>query len=148
MSCRGRTSECARLLGQLFCFNYDIRVNEPLLILISGPYMTGTDGNEEAIAENLRAMEAYALPIYNKGHLAVVGEWFAWPVIRSAGGESHASPQFVEFQYPVAHRLLEKCDAVLRIPGESRGADYEMAKAKEMGKRIFMNLEEIPQIVS
>jgi hypothetical protein len=108
--------------------------------------MTGTNGEEDAIAENLRGMEQYALPIFAKGHLAVVGEWLAWPVIRQAGGETHSSPQFAEYQYPVAHRLLEKCDAVLRIPGESRGADIEMQKARDMGKIIFLNLDEIPEV--
>jgi len=108
--------------------------------------MSGTNGDEESIARNLKAMEDYALPIYQKGHLAVVGEWFAWPVIRQAGGDSHSSPQFSEYQYPVAHRLLEKCDAVLRIPGASRGADLEMEKARELGKIIFTSLDEIPNL--
>ena len=121
-------------------------MNQPLLILISGPYLSGTNGDEEAIARNLKAMEDYALPIYQKGHLAVVGEWFAWPVIRQAGGDSHSSPQFSEYQYPVAHRLLEKCDAVLRIPGASRGADLEMEKARELGKIIFSSLDEVPDL--
>lgn len=120
--------------------------SKPLLILISGPYMSGTNGDEAAIAKNLKAMENYALPIFEKGHIAVVGEWLAWPVIRQAGGKSHSSEQFSQYQYPVAHRLLEKCDAVLRIPGESRGADLEMAKAKEMGKIIFSHLDEIPTL--
>jgi len=110
--------------------------------------MTGTNGEEAAIAKNLKAMEDYALPIFEKGHLAVVGEWLAWPVIRQAGGESHSSQQFSEYQYPVAHRLLEKCDAVLRIPGESRGADLEMAKAREQGKLIFTNIEDIPDLTT
>ena len=123
-------------------------MTKPLLILISGPYMSGTNGNEEAIARNLKAMEDYALPIFQKGHIAVVGEWLAWPVIRQAGGSSHSSEQFSEYQYPVAHRLLEKCDAVLRIPGESRGADLEMGKAKDMGKIIFTNVSEIPNVNS
>ncbi len=123
-------------------------MTKPLLILISGPYMSGTNGNEEAIARNLKAMEDYALPIFQKGHIAVVGEWLAWPVIRQAGGSSHSSEQFSEYQYPVAHRLLEKCDAVLRIPGESRGADLEMDKAKDMGKIIFTNVSEIPNVNS
>jgi len=121
---------------------------KPLLILISGPYMSGTNGDEAAIALNLKAMEDFALPIFTKGHLAVVGEWLAWPVIRQAGGDSHSSEQFSEYQYPVAHRLLEKCDAVLRIPGESRGADLEMAKAKELGKIIFTSVEDIPDLTS
>jgi len=119
-------------------------MTKPLLILISGPYMSGTNGEEAAIAKNLKAMEDYALPLFEKGHLAVVGEWLAWPVIRQAGGDSHSSKEFSEYQYPVAHRLLEKCDAVLRIPGESRGADLEMDKAKEMGKLIFTGIDEIP----
>ncbi len=127
---------------------YAQRMPEPLMILISGPYMSGTNGDEAAIARNLKAMEDYALPIFERGHIAVVGEWLAWPVIRQAGGNSHSSEQFSEYQYPVAHRLLEKCDAVLRIPGESRGADIEMAKAKEMGKIIFNNFEEIPNLNS
>jgi len=108
--------------------------------------MSGTNGEEEAIAKNLKAMEDFALPVFKKGHLAVVGEWLAWPVIRQAGGESHSSEQFAEYQYPVAHRLLEKCDAVLRIPGDSRGADLEIAKARELGKMIFTNLDQIPTV--
>ena len=123
-------------------------MSKPLMILISGPYMSGTNGDEAAIARNLKAMEDFALPIFKKGHIAVVGEWLAWPVIHQAGGESHSSEQFSEYQYPVAHRLLEKCDAVLRIPGESRGADLEMGKAREMGKIIFNSFDEIPDLNS
>ena len=123
-------------------------MSKPLMILISGPYMSGTNGDEQAIARNLKAMEDYALPIFQKGHIAVVGEWLAWPVIRQAGGETHSSQQFSEYQYPVAHRLLEKCDAVLRIPGDSRGADLEMGKAREMGKIIFNDFDEIPDLNS
>ncbi len=121
-------------------------MTKPLLILISGPYMTGTGGDEAMIAKNLREMETMALPIYRKGHVAVVGEWISWPIIKSAGGMTHQSPEFKEFQYPVAHRLLEICDAVLRIPGESKGADLEMEKARQMGKSIYMSIDEIPTL--
>jgi hypothetical protein len=121
-------------------------MSKPLLILISGPYLSGTDGDEAKIRKNLEAMEAYALPLFKKGHLGMVGEWAAWPVIKSAGGDTHSSPEFTEYQYPVAHRLLEKCDAILRIPGESRGADLEMEKARQMGKIIFTDLEQVPDV--
>ena len=47
----------------------------PMLVLISGPYMTGTDGDEAKIAANLARMEAMALPVFERGHLAVVAEW-------------------------------------------------------------------------
>ena len=121
-------------------------MSQSLLILISGPYLSGTDGDEEKIQKNLDAMEAYALPLFQKGHLGMVGEWAAWPVIKSSGGSSHSSSQFEEFQYPVAHRLLEKCDAVLRIPGDSRGADIEVEKARQMGKIIFTELHQVPDL--
>jgi hypothetical protein len=121
-------------------------MSKSLLILISGPYLSGTDGDEVKIQKNLEAMEAYALPLFKKGHLGMVGEWAAWPVIKSAGGDTHSSPEFTEYQYPVAHRLLEKCDAILRIPGESRGADLEMEKARHMGKIIFTDLNQVPDV--
>ncbi len=121
-------------------------MSKSLLILISGPYLSGTNGDESLIAQNLTRMENYALPLFKKGHLGVVGEWAAWPVIKSAGGNSHSSPQFTEYQYPVAHRLLEKCDAVLRIPGASKGADLEIEKAQQMGKIIFTDLDQVPDI--
>ena len=119
-------------------------MSKSLLILISGPYLSGTDGDEAKIRKNLEDMEAYALPLFKKGHLGMVGEWAAWPVIKTAGGDTHSSPEFTEFQYPVAHRLLEKCDAILRIPGDSRGADLEMEKARQMGKIIFTDLDQVP----
>ena len=46
----------------------------------------------------------------------------------------------------MAHRLLEKCDAILRIPGESRGADIEMEKARQMGKIVFTDLDQVPDV--
>lgn len=119
-------------------------MSKSLLILISGPYLSGTDGDEVKIRKNLEAMESYALPLFKKGHLGMVGEWAAWPVIKGSGGDSHSSQQFQEFQYPVAHRLLEKCDAILRIPGASRGADLEMEKARQMGKIIFTDINQVP----
>ncbi len=43
----------------------------PLLILICGPYLSGTDGDPARIAANVAALEAIALPIYERGHLAL-----------------------------------------------------------------------------
>jgi len=117
-----------------------------MLILVSGPYVTGTDGDPDRIRQNLARMEAMAMPLFEKGHLAVVGEWLAWPVITAAGGDSHQSEQFSRYQYPVAHRLLHRCDAVLRIPGESRGADLECDLAREIGKPVYTSLDEIPDV--
>ena len=38
---------------------------------------------------------------------------------------------------------IEKCDAVLRLEGESRGADREVAHAKERGIQVFGSIDEL-----
>jgi len=53
---------------------------------------------------------------------------------------------YEEISYPIAHRVLSKCDAVLRIKGASKGADMETAKAKEIGLIIYYDLEAIPTV--
>jgi hypothetical protein len=123
-------------------------VSKPLLVLIAGPYLSGTNGDPRKIAHNRERLESYALPIYERGHLPMVGEWLALPIIHAAGGRSTNDAAFQAYQYPVAHRLLECCDAVLRIPGESRGADLDVGRARELGLPIYTNVSELPMRVN
>ena len=116
----------------------------PMLIMICGPYTSGTGGDPDRIAANRERLESFALPVYRKGHLPVIGEWLALPIIRAAGGRDHSDEIFRRYQYPVAHRLLARCDAVLRIPGESKGADLDVQRARQLGLQIFSDLAEIP----
>jgi len=118
--------------------------SRPLLVLIAGPYLSGTGGDPARIAANRERLESLALPIYSRGHLPLVGEWMAWPIIRAAGGQVPGDEVFRQYQYPVAHRLIERCDAVLRIPGESRGADMDVARAHELGLRVCFDVSELP----
>ncbi len=74
----------------------------------------------------------------------MIGEWIALPLIRLAGSEKPGDDAWQEIQYPVAHRLLEKCDAVFRISGASKGADEDVRLAKEKGLKIYYHLEDIP----
>ncbi len=116
----------------------------PMLILIAGPYLSGTNGDRAKIAANRARLEAQALPIYERGHLPMVGEWLALPIIHAAGGHEPGDAVFQAYQYPVAHRLIERCDAVLRLPGESRGADMDVARARERGLQVYQAITEIP----
>jgi hypothetical protein len=50
--------------------------------------------------------------------------------------------------YPTAERLLQHCDAVLRLPGESRGADQDVAIALERGIPVYTEVEQIPGYVA
>lgn len=39
--------------------------------------------------------------------------------------------------------LVRRCDAVLRLPGESRGADLEVAEAQKLGRPVFHSVDEV-----
>jgi hypothetical protein len=120
---------------------------KPLMILIAGPYRSGTHDAPDRMAANLQALEQYALPLYRAGHLPMIGEWVALPIIRAAGSERVGDPVYQEYLYPVASRLLERCDAVLRIPGESKGADQDVRIAQQRGLHVFHKLEEVPTAI-
>ncbi|KQX05168.1 MULTISPECIES: hypothetical protein [unclassified Leifsonia] len=119
-------------------------MSKPLLILIAGPYRSGTGDRPDALAANLARLEEAAWPIFEAGHIPMIGEWVALPVLRGAGGESVADPVAGEIMYPTAERLLQHCDAVLRLPGASSGADQDVAIARERGLPVYTSLAEIP----
>jgi hypothetical protein len=118
--------------------------DHPLLVLIAGPYLSGTDGDPGKIATNRARLEAAALPIYQCGHLPLLGEWLALPIIHAASGREPGDDVFNAYQYPVAERLLKRCDAVLHLPGASRGADMDVARAQAMGLPVYHHMDELP----
>ena len=115
-----------------------------MLILIAGPYRSGTNDDPKLIQQNMDNLEAMALPLFRKGHVPMIGEWVALPIMRQAGSKVIGDEIWTEVQYPVAHRLLEKCDAILRIPGASKGADQDVEVARKLGLKVYFSLEEIP----
>ncbi|UTT63594.1 DUF4406 domain-containing protein [Microcella humidisoli] len=117
--------------------------DKPLLILIAGPYRSGTGDDPALMAANLRHLESAAWPIFAKGHVPMIGEWVALPVLESAGADVF-SPLASEVLYPTAERLLRHCDAVLRLPGASAGADEDVRIARERGIPVYTALDEIP----
>jgi hypothetical protein len=121
-------------------------VIKPLIILIAGPYRSGTGGDPARIEANLRALESHALPLYQAGHIPMIGEWVALPVARAAGSKQIGDQISEQFLYPVAHRLLERCDAVFRIPGASKGADEDVRFAQERGLPVYYRLADVPGV--
>ncbi len=112
-----------------------------MMILIAGPYRGGTNDDPVLIRKNLDKLESAALPLFRKGHIPMIGEWVALPLMHLAGSKQIGDNAWDEIQYPVAHRLLEKCDAVLRLEGASKGADEDVRIAKERGLKIYYNLD-------
>jgi hypothetical protein len=115
-----------------------------LMILVAGPYRSGTGDDPEKMAANVRAMEAYALPLFRAGHIPVVGEWFALPLVALAGSQRVGDAAFEEIFHPIAERLLERCDGVLRVGGPSQGADLMVSVGTARGLRVFRGLNEVP----
>jgi len=120
----------------------------PLLILIAGPYRSGTDDRPELMAANLRTLEEAAWPIFRAGHVPMIGEWVALPVLASAGATGVLDPLAEEVMYPTAERLLHHCDAVLRLPGASAGADQDVRIAQERGLPVYFSVEDVPGYVA
>jgi ADP-ribose pyrophosphatase len=114
-----------------------------MMILVAGPYRSGTNDDPALVARNVEAMEACVMPLYQAGHLPVLGEWLALPMVRLAGSERPGDAAFDAMFHPHAQRLLARCDAVLRIGGDSAGADLMVATASKLGKRIYRSLAEI-----
>lgn len=114
------------------------------MILIAGPYRSGTNDDPQLIAANVKAMTDMALELYRMGHLPVLGEWFALPLLEAAGSKHIGDEVFNEIFHPVAVQLIDHCDAVLRIGGPSKGADEMISTGKAKGKFIFYNKHEIP----
>ena len=114
------------------------------MILVAGPYRSGTDGDPARIAANVAAMTRTCLALWRRGHLPVMGEWFALPLIEHAGSTGIGDPVFDEIFHPISRRLVAKCDACLRVGGPSVGADEMVAIAESLDKPVYYSLAEIP----
>jgi hypothetical protein len=114
------------------------------MILIAGPYRSGTGDDPAKMAANVRLMEAYALPLFRAGHIPVVGEWLALPLVSLAGSRQVGDDAFNEIFHPIAERLLARCDGVLRVGGASQGADLMVQLAQDRGLNVYRRLREVP----
>jgi len=90
------------------------------------------------------AMERYALPLFRAGHIPIVGEWLALPLVALAGSRQIGDEPFTEIFHPIAERVVARCDAILRVEGASQGADLMVQQARALGLAIYERLGEVP----
>jgi len=121
---------------------------DPLIILIAGPYRSGTQDDPMLIARNLDRLEEAAFQVYEAGHIPLIGEWAALPIAKQAGSTKVGDAVAERYLYPVAHRLLQRCDAVLRIEGASKGADEDVRVARERGLPVYGSIEDVPVLTA
>ncbi|RWX14531.1 DUF4406 domain-containing protein [Rhizobium hidalgonense] len=115
-----------------------------MLILIAGPYRSGTGDAPEKMAANLQRLEEPSHKLFAAGHVPMIGEWVALPIWQAAGGKSVGDALYEEIFHPVAGRLLQLCEGVLRLPGDSKGADNDVRIARERGIPVWHRLEDVP----
>ncbi|HET9887995.1 MAG TPA: hypothetical protein VFR10_10825 [bacterium] len=107
-------------------------------IMISGPYTSGarSDADRE---RNLQAMNQIAYDVFRRGHVPVIGVNLALPIISAAGSNT-----LEDLMMPLSLALADRCDAVLRIGGESRGADQEVERVRQRGCPVYHSIDELP----
>jgi len=116
-----------------------------MMILVAGPYRSGTNDAPALIRRDVQEMESYALPIFRAGHIPILGEWLALPLVERAGSRKMGDEAFNEIFHPIAIRLLEKCDGVLRVGGASAGADEMVRVGRSLGLNIYTTLSQLPK---
>lgn len=116
----------------------------PLMVLVAGPYRSGTGDDPALIVQNMQAMNGAALAVFLAGHLPVAGEWFALPLIEAAGSARMGDAAWDTIFHPVAERIAARCDACLRIGGASAGADAMVAIFERGGRPVFRHAGDLP----
>uniref|UniRef100_A0A6H2A3E6 DUF4406 domain-containing protein n=1 Tax=viral metagenome TaxID=1070528 RepID=A0A6H2A3E6_9ZZZZ len=106
-------------------------------LYIAGPYGRSRGLSEEELETNVLRAKVYARGVIAAGHT---------PFLPHLYHELHrgwiTSPDETRW-FNMAKEWITFCDGILRIPGESVGADKEVAYAEMMGLKVFHNLEEI-----
>ena len=100
-------------------------------VYVSGPYSGGDV--ESNVAE---AIEMGQL-VYNNGHIPFIPHLFHF-------WDQHLPHRNVyEDWMRLCMSFLETCDVLLRLPGESPGADREVERAKELGMKVYYSVKDL-----
>ncbi len=100
------------------------------MILVAGPYRSGTDGDPARILANVDAMTAISLELYRRGHLPE----------RVGDGDD----PFEEIFHPIAERVLAHSDGCLRIGGPSERGGPAGRDRPTASQTVYHDMGEIP----
>ena len=108
-------------------------------IMVSGPYRTGATTDEEREA-NLRRLNEAALELFHRGHVPLVAVNMAHRLLAVADGAAYE-----EIMLPLSRALAERCDAIVRLEGDSAHADIEVERVRARGGRVYHTVDEVPE---
>ena len=99
-------------------------------VYVAGPYSTGD------VMLNIRAAVEAADQLVARGHI---------PYVPHVTGMWHlVSPRPYQWWLSYDEVWLRCCDAVLRLEGESAGADAEVLLAKRLYMPVYYGIDELP----
>lgn len=99
-------------------------------IYVAGPYSTGD------VALNVRAAVEAADALAAAGHVPYLPHLtHLWHLV---------SPHEYEFWLGYDEAWLRLCEAVVRLPGVSAGADRETDLAEALGMTVYASVEDVP----
>jgi hypothetical protein len=103
-------------------------------VYVAGPYTKGD------VAVNIRTAIVTADQLVNLGFVPFVPHLtHFWHLVK---------PRPYEFWCDYDNQFLPCCDAVLRIPGESTGADKEVEYATKLGIPVFYSIQALTDFYS
>ena len=91
---------------------------------------------------DVRASDEAAVSLFQAGHVPIMAEWLAFPLLAVGRSAPRRGADAGDVLHPIAERLLDRCDAVLRLKGVSMEADYVVALARTRGMRVYFSLQE------
>lgn len=110
-------------------------MSRPLRIYVAGPYTKGyVQGNVN------RAMEA-AVALIHQGHCPFCPHLSHY---LDAVAREQGCPLNWDDWMAQDLMWLAQCDALLRLPGPSKGADTEVTEALRRGMLVYWRLEDVP----
>lgn len=102
-----------------------------MIVYVAGPYSQANTGD---LVENVRKAIQAGEVVKRHGHLPFVPHLFhLWDLM---------SPHEREYWMSMDLEWVEKCQVLLRLPGESPGADLEIQHAKDYGLVVLFGIEE------
>jgi hypothetical protein len=105
-------------------------------IYVAGPYTI-----PDPESNTRKAIDA-GLQILQMGHFPFIPHLTHYVDLRARElGKSVTWEEYIQWDV----QWLEVCDALLLL-GRSKGADIEVAKARSLGLKIFLSLDDIPAI--
>jgi len=105
-------------------------MKEKEIVYISAPYTKGD------VAQNVKRVLDAADKLLEMGYIPFVPHLtHFWHIV---------SPKPWEVWLEIDSRFLPFCHKLLRLDGDSEGADREVIQARDLGIPIYYSLEEVP----